>query len=74
MGKDYRKNLVSESPERLRYLSPREQTILRMRYGVGESEKPLKAIAKLFEVSEQTIRNHEAKAIRKLEKLPKEEN
>jgi RNA polymerase sigma factor (sigma-70 family) len=69
MGKDYRKALLAKSLGKLGILTHRERTILQMRYGVEENARPLKEIAAHFEVSEQTIRNHEEKAIRKLEKL-----
>ena len=69
MGKEYRKQLLDKSLEKLVYLPARDQKILRMRYGIGESEKSLKHIAATFHVSEQTIRKYEALAIRKLELL-----
>lgn len=69
MGREYRKNLLEKHPDYLLHLPAREQKILRLRYGIGEAEKPLKDIAALFGVSEQTIRKYERLAIRMLEKL-----
>lgn len=53
--------------EALADLPPREQRILRMRFGVGgTSEHPLEEIGKVFGVTRERIRQIEAKALEKL--------
>ncbi len=48
-------------------LTPREQTVLRMRFGLdGEPERSLKEVAEFFGVITERIRQIEAKALRKL--------
>lgn len=47
-------------------LSPREERIIRMRFGLGTEPQTLNAIAKLFSKQTEQIRQWEAKAIRKL--------
>lgn len=60
---------VKNSGEKLYYLSPREQKILRMFYGVEQDPQSLAAIAALFEVSVSTISLVKRKALRKLENV-----
>ena len=51
----------------LRSLSPREELVLRMRFGVGEgSEHTLEEVGKSFNVTRERIRQIESKALRKL--------
>lgn len=48
-------------------LTPREQKILRMRFGIGmETDHTLEEIGKIFEVTRERVRQIEAKALRKL--------
>jgi RNA polymerase primary sigma factor len=48
-------------------LTPREERILRMRFGIGESsEHTLEEVGKDFSVTRERIRQIEAKALRKL--------
>jgi len=48
-------------------LSPREEKILRMRFGIGEkSERTLEEVGNDFSVTRERIRQIEAKALRKL--------
>ena len=53
--------------EALAELSPREQRILRMRFGIGgTSDHTLEEVGKVFGVTRERIRQIEAKALRKL--------
>ena len=53
--------------EALAELTPREQRILRMRFGIGESEAhTLEEVGKVFGVTRERIRQIEAKALEKL--------
>jgi RNA polymerase primary sigma factor len=53
--------------EALAELSPREQRILRMRFGLGgESDHTLEEVGKVFGVTRERIRQIEAKALEKL--------
>ena len=48
-------------------LTPREEKILRMRFGIGEkSEHTLEEVGDDFSVTRERIRQIEAKALRKL--------
>jgi RNA polymerase primary sigma factor len=48
-------------------LSPREERVLRMRFGIGEStDHTLEEVGQNFEVTRERIRQIEAKALRKL--------
>ena len=60
-------NLKEQTENVLRTLTPREETVIKMRFGVGDgSEHTLEEIAKPFAVSREWIRQIEAKALRKL--------
>jgi len=60
-------NLQEHTANVLRTLTPREETVIKMRFGVGDgSEHTLEEIAKPFAVSRERIRQIEAKALRKL--------
>ena len=60
-------NLKEQIENVLRTLTPREETVIKMRFGVGDgSEHTLKEIAKPFAVTREWIRQIEAKALRKL--------
>ena len=52
--------------EALATLSPREQRILRMRFGIGGADHTLEEIGKEFGVTRERIRQIEAKALEKL--------
>lgn len=48
-------------------LTPREQEVLRMRYGIDDARaKTLEEVGKEFNVTRERIRQIEAKALRKL--------
>ncbi len=50
-----------------RTLNPREEQIIRMRFGIGDgSEETLEAVGQRFSVSRERIRQIEAEALRKL--------
>ena len=60
-------NLRSTTSDVLRSLTPREELVLRMRFGVGEgSEHTLEEVGKSFNVTRERIRQIESKALRKL--------
>jgi RNA polymerase primary sigma factor len=62
-----RANLNNDTMEVLSSLSPREEKILRMRFGIGESQQyTLEEIGNVFHVTRERIRQIEKKAIRKL--------
>ncbi len=51
----------------LRTLTPREEQIIRMRFGIGDgSEETLETVGQRFSVTRERIRQIEAKALRKL--------
>jgi RNA polymerase primary sigma factor len=53
--------------EVLSTLSPREEKVLRMRFGIGESkDHTLEEVGAYFRVTRERIRQIEAKALRKL--------
>jgi RNA polymerase sigma factor, sigma-70 family len=62
------KNLLREDLENvLDTLNPRERDVLRLRYGLDDSQmKTLEEIAQIFNVTSERIRQIEAKALRKL--------
>ena len=59
---------LSEQTRRiLSTLTPREEKVLRMRFGIGEeSDHTLEEVGKDFNVTRERIRQIEAKALRKL--------
>ena len=65
-------NVVTHSLEEttrkvLATLTPREERVLRMRFGIGEnSDHTLEEVGQNFEVTRERIRQIEAKALRKL--------
>jgi RNA polymerase primary sigma factor len=64
--------LFEEADEALRYLSPREETIIRMRYGLGvDMEHTLAEIGEKLGVSRERIRQIEVTALRKLRRSEK---
>ncbi|HXU17921.1 MAG TPA: RNA polymerase sigma factor RpoD [Terriglobales bacterium] len=60
-------NLRERTARVLRTLSPREEKVLRMRFGMEDgSEHTLEEVGRCFEVTRERIRQIEAKALRKL--------
>ncbi|MCZ6670476.1 MAG: RNA polymerase sigma factor RpoD [Acidobacteria bacterium] len=61
-------NLRDQTQSVLKSLSPREETVLKMRFGVGEgtTEHTLEEVGQNFSVTRERIRQIEAKALRKL--------
>ena len=60
-------NLARETRRSLSLLTPREEKILRMRFGIGErSEHTLEEVGKLYGVTRERIRQIEAKALARL--------
>ncbi len=62
-------NLVEQTRIALATLTPREEKILRMRFGIGEqTDHTLEEVGRSFSVTRERIRQIEAKAISKLRK------
>ena len=60
-------NLRSQTSQVLRTLSPREERVIRMRFGLEDgSEHTLEEVGQKFAVTRERIRQIEAKALRKL--------
>ena len=60
-------NLQEQTRRVLGTLTPREEKVLRMRFGIGErSDHTLEEVGKNFDVTRERIRQIEAKALRKL--------
>jgi RNA polymerase primary sigma factor len=60
-------NLAEQTRRVLASLTPREEKVLRMRFGIGEkSDHTLEEVGQDFEVTRERIRQIEAKALRKL--------
>lgn len=63
----YNENLSNKIEESLNLLTPREEKVLKMRFGIDDGkEHTLEAIGKIFGVQKERIRQIEAKALRKL--------
>jgi RNA polymerase primary sigma factor len=61
------RNLKEQTGGVLKTLTPREELVLRMRFGVGEgSEHTLEEVGRSFNVTRERIRQIESKALRKL--------
>src|SRR5690242_17225796 len=60
-------NLAEQTRKVLATLTPREEKVLRMRFGIGEAtDHTLEEVGQDFEVTRERIRQIEAKALRKL--------
>jgi RNA polymerase primary sigma factor len=60
-------NRMEQAGKVLRTLSPREEEVLKMRFGLGDgSEHTLEEVGKKFAVTRERIRQIESKALRKL--------
>src|SRR3954463_6032358 len=60
-------NLKEQTGKVLRPLTPREEQVLKMRFGVGDgSEHTLEEVGRSFNVTRERIRQIESKALRKL--------
>ena len=60
-------NLKEQTDDVLKTLTPREERVIKMRFGVGEgSEHTLEEVGQSFAVTRERIRQIEAKALRKL--------
>ena len=60
-------DLAEQTRKVLATLTPREEKVLRMRFGIGEkSEHTLEEVGQDFAVTRERIRQIEAKALRKL--------
>ncbi|MBI2068428.1 MAG: RNA polymerase sigma factor RpoD [Deltaproteobacteria bacterium] len=60
-------NLAEQTQRVLATLTPREEKVLRMRFGIGEkSDHTLEEVGRNFSVTRERIRQIEAKALRKL--------
>ena len=60
-------NLQEQTRKVLMTLTPREEKVLRMRFGIGEkSDHTLEEVGQNFDVTRERIRQIEAKALRKL--------
>jgi RNA polymerase primary sigma factor len=60
-------DLAAQTRKVLAMLTPREEKVLRMRFGIGEqSDHTLEEVGQMFDVTRERIRQIEAKALRKL--------
>ena len=60
-------DLAEQTRKVLSTLTPREEKVLRMRFGIGEnSDHTLEEVGRDFDVTRERIRQIEAKALRKL--------
>jgi RNA polymerase primary sigma factor len=60
-------DLASQTRDVLKTLTPREEKVLRLRFGIGEkSEHTLEEVGQRFKVTRERIRQIEAKALKKL--------
>jgi RNA polymerase primary sigma factor len=70
-----RGNLSELTCKVLATLTPREEQILRMRFGIGQkTDCTLEEVGKLFAVTRERIRQIEAKALRKLRQTERSRN
>jgi HJR/Mrr/RecB family endonuclease/DNA-binding CsgD family transcriptional regulator len=67
LGEAELKKLRNQTRKVLKRLTPREELVLKMRYGVGDgTEHTLEEVARSFNVSRERIRQIESSALRKL--------
>ena len=60
-------NLKEQTDALLKTLTPREERVIKMRFGIGDgSEHTLEEVGQSFQVTRERIRQIEAKALRKL--------
>ncbi len=60
-------NLERQTEEVLKTLTPREERVLRLRFGIGDGcDHTLEEVGQQFDVTRERIRQIEAKALRKL--------
>ena len=60
-------NLKEQTESVLKTLTPREEQVIKMRFGLGDgSEHTLEEVGQRFSVTRERIRQIEAKALRKL--------
>jgi RNA polymerase primary sigma factor len=64
-----RSNLVELTRKELGALPPREEQILRMRFGIGQTDRTLEEVGKVFAVTRERIRQIETKALRTLRQI-----
>jgi len=65
-------NLERQTEEVLKTLTPREERVLRLRFGIGDGcDHTLEEVGQQFDVTRERIRQIEAKALRKLESFSK---
>jgi hypothetical protein len=68
-------NLGEQTCKALATLTPREEQILRMRFGIGQKvDRTLEEVGKQFAVTRERIRQIEAKALRKLRQTGRSRN
>jgi len=68
-------NLGEQTRKVLATLTPREEQILRMRFGIGQkTDYTLEEVGKQFAVTRERIRQIEAKALRKLRTTARSRN
>ncbi len=61
------RNLEGQTEEVLKSLTPREERVLRLRFGIGDGcDHTLEEVGQQFDVTRERIRQIEAKALRKL--------
>jgi RNA polymerase primary sigma factor len=61
-------NLSANTSTALATLTPREERVLRMRFGIGTKEHTLEEVGQAFNVTRERIRQIEAKALRNLKR------
>jgi RNA polymerase primary sigma factor len=61
-------NLSANTSVALATLTPREERVLRMRFGIGTKEHTLEEVGQAFNVTRERIRQIEAKALRNLKR------
>jgi RNA polymerase primary sigma factor len=69
-----RGNLAELMRKVLATLTPREEQILRMRFGIRQTDCTLEEVGQLFAVTRERIRQIEGKALRKLRQIGRSRN